>query len=88
MATPSIAPSRDAAGLLPVCRVKHVSHCIGLALLALGSPAFAQFTCINSSSTSQGATATYSTDVACGPNAVSNGFSATSTGAEIGRAHV
>ncbi|WP_259675336.1 beta strand repeat-containing protein [Burkholderia pseudomallei] len=54
--------SRRRAGLL-----------IGFALLQLAHPAFAQFTCTDTSGTPRNVTAIYATDTACGNRAVANG---------------
>lgn len=46
---------------------------MGISLALLGGPAFAQFTCMGANGNAQGASATYSTDTACGKGAVANG---------------
>lgn len=59
-------------------RLPRVSHrhrvlALSLVLLPLAHPAFAQFTCVDASGTSRGASAVYATDTACGSGAVANG---------------
>ncbi|MBF3882693.1 YadA-like family protein [Burkholderia pseudomallei] len=46
---------------------------MGISLTLLATPAWAQFTCVDSSGTAQRASATYATDTACGQGAVANG---------------
>lgn len=52
---------------------RHSRIVMGITLVLLGAPAWAQFTCADSSSTAQRASATYATDTACGQGAVANG---------------
>ncbi|ARL21138.1 YadA family autotransporter adhesin [Burkholderia pseudomallei] len=51
----------------------HSPIVMGISLALLGTPAWAQFTCVDSSGTAQRASATYATDTACGQGAVANG---------------
>lgn len=46
---------------------------MGISLALLGAPAFAQFTCVGANGSTQGASATFATDTACGHGAVANG---------------
>ncbi|KVC94952.1 hemagglutinin family protein [Burkholderia ubonensis] len=52
---------------------QHRVLALSLVLLPLAHPAFAQFTCVDSSGTPRGASAAYATDTACGIGAVANG---------------
>lgn len=52
---------------------RHSPIVMGISLALLGTPAWAQFTCVDSSGTAQRASATYTTDTACGQGAVANG---------------
>ncbi|SAK39685.1 beta strand repeat-containing protein [Caballeronia ptereochthonis] len=52
---------------------RHPHIITGISLALLGTPTWAQFTCVDSSGTAQRASATYTTDTACGQGAVANG---------------
>ncbi|KVT58051.1 beta strand repeat-containing protein [Burkholderia ubonensis] len=58
---------------LPRLSHRHRVLALSLALLPLPHPAFAQFTCTDTSGTPRGASATYATDTACGSGAVAHG---------------
>ncbi|WWL67611.1 YadA-like family protein [Burkholderia pseudomallei] len=58
---------------LPRLSHRRIALALSLALMPLGPPAFAQFTCVNTSGTPRGASAAYATDTACGVGAVANG---------------
>ncbi|CAJ4801552.1 hemagglutinin family protein [Burkholderia pseudomallei] len=58
---------------LPMLSHRHVVLALSLALMPLAHPAFAQFTCVDTSGTPRGASAAYATDTACGIGAVANG---------------
>lgn len=53
--------------------LRHRALALSLLLLPLADPAFAQFTCTDTSGTPRSASATYATDTACGSGAVANG---------------
>ncbi|VBI28547.1 YadA family autotransporter adhesin [Burkholderia pseudomallei] len=67
---PCIAHNRTR---LPRLSQRHRVLALSLALLPLAHPAFAQFTCVDTSGTPRGASAAYATDTACGVGAVANG---------------
>lgn len=54
-------------------RSSAIASAVTIVLAGFSGTAFAQFTCIDSGSTSQGATATYTGDTACGQNATASG---------------
>lgn len=58
---------------LPMLSHRHRVLALSLALLPFAHPAFAQFTCTDTSGTPRGASAAYATDTACGVGAVANG---------------
>ncbi|MWA29818.1 beta strand repeat-containing protein [Burkholderia pseudomallei] len=58
---------------LPMLSHRHRVLTLSLALLPFAHPAFAQFTCTDTSGTSRGASAAYATDTACGVGAVATG---------------
>ncbi|CAK1314203.1 hemagluttinin domain-containing protein [Burkholderia pseudomallei] len=58
---------------LPMRSHRHRVIALSLALLPFAHPAFAQFTCTDTSGTPRGASAVYATDTACGSGAVANG---------------
>ena len=58
---------------LPMLPHRHRVLALSLALLPFAHPAFAQFTCVDTSGTPRGASATYATDTACGVGAVAHG---------------
>ncbi|CAJ7324618.1 hemagglutinin family protein [Burkholderia pseudomallei] len=58
---------------LPMLSHRHMALALSLALMPLAHPAFAQFTCVDTSGTPRGASAAYATDTACGSGAVANG---------------
>lgn len=68
--SPCVAHSRTR---LPRLSHRHRVLALSLALLPLAHPAFAQFTCTDTSGTPRGASATYATDTACGSGAVAHG---------------
>ncbi|KIP17869.1 coiled stalk of trimeric autotransporter adhesin family protein [Burkholderia sp. MSHR3999] len=68
--SPCVAHSRTR---LPRLFHRHRVLALNLALLPLAHPAFAQFTCTDTSGTPRGASATYATDTACGSGAVAHG---------------
>ncbi|AOK17082.1 hemagglutinin family protein [Burkholderia cepacia] len=68
--SPCVAHSRTH---LPRLSHRHRVLALSLALLPLTHPAFAQFTCVDTSGSPRGASATYATDTACGMGAVANG---------------
>ncbi|AGK46483.1 hemagglutinin family protein [Burkholderia thailandensis MSMB121] len=58
---------------MPRLSLRHRALALSLLLLPLADPAFAQFTCTDTSGTPRGASATYATDTACGSGAVAHG---------------
>ncbi|MBF4067488.1 YadA-like family protein [Burkholderia pseudomallei] len=58
---------------LPRLSHRRIALALSLALLPFPHPAFAQFTCTDTSGTPRGASAVYATDTACGSGAVANG---------------
>ncbi|CAJ3476657.1 hemagglutinin family protein [Burkholderia pseudomallei] len=58
---------------LPLLSLGRIVLALSLALMPLAHPAFAQFTCVDTSGTPRGASAAYATDTACGSGAVANG---------------
>ena len=58
---------------LPWLSHRRIALTLSLALLPFAHPAFAQFTCTDTSGTSRGASAAYATDTACGVGTVANG---------------
>lgn len=58
---------------LPLLSHRRIVLALSLALMPLAHPAFAQFTCVDTSGTPRGASAAYATDTACGVGAVANG---------------
>ncbi|VBF49838.1 beta strand repeat-containing protein [Burkholderia pseudomallei] len=58
---------------LPRLSHRRMVLALGLALMPLARPAFAQFTCVDTNGTPRGASAAYATDTACGVGAVAHG---------------
>lgn len=67
---PCVAHLRTRPPMLPHRRIVLA---LSLALMPLAHPAWAQFTCVDTSGTPRGASAAYATDTACGIGAVANG---------------